>query len=94
MVGGLLVDSIGWRIAFLINVPVLAIALVITLRHIEETRDLDPSRRFDWLGSIVAAVAVGGLSFGVIRGGQQEWQDPVAWAAIAIGSWRSSVSRS
>ena len=45
----------------------------------------DRQRRFDWLGSIVAALAVGGLSFGLIRGGEQEWQDPVAWVAIAIG---------
>ena len=86
LVGGLLVDTIGWRVAFLVNVPILAVALVITLRHVQETRDTDTDRRFDWLGSIVAAVAVGGLSFGVIRGSEQEWRDPVAWAAIAIGA--------
>ncbi len=86
LVGGLLVDTIGWRVAFLINVPILAVALVITLRHVQETRDTDTDRRFDWLGSIVAAVAVGGLSFGVIRGSEQEWRDPVAWAAITIGA--------
>jgi len=86
LVGGLLVDTIGWRIAFLVNVPVLAIALAITLRHVAESRDVDARRRFDWLGSIVAALAVGGLSFGVIRGGEHEWQDPVAWIAVAIGA--------
>ena len=86
LLGGLLVDTIGWRVAFLINVPILAVALAITLRHIAESRDDDPDRRFDWLGAFVAAVAVGGLSFGVIRGGEHEWQDPIAWASIAIGS--------
>ena len=34
LAGGLLVDTIGWRIAFLVNVPILAIALAITLRHV------------------------------------------------------------
>ena len=86
LVGGMLVDSIGWRIAFLVNVPILAIALFITLRHVAESRDLDPERPFDWLGSLVATVAVGGLSFGVIRGGEHEWQDAAAWVAIAIGA--------
>jgi len=86
LVGGFLVDSIGWRIAFLVNVPILAIALVITLRHVAESRDIDARRRFDWLGSLVAAIAVGGLSFGVIRGGEHEWQDTVAWVAIAVGT--------
>ena len=84
--GGLLVDSIGWRFAFLVNVPILAVALAITLRHVQESRDLDARRGFDWLGSFVAAVAVGGLSFGVIRGGEREWRDPVAWTALAIGA--------
>jgi EmrB/QacA subfamily drug resistance transporter len=86
LVGGLLVDSIGWRIAFLVNVPILAIALFITLRHVAESRDLDSKRPFDWLGSLVATIAVGGLSFGVIRGGEHEWQDTAAWVAIAIGA--------
>ncbi|HEX2469797.1 MAG TPA: MFS transporter, partial [Candidatus Limnocylindrales bacterium] len=86
LVGGFLVDSIGWRIAFLVNVPILAGALVITLRHVAESRDIDARRRFDWLGSLVAALAVGGLSFGVIRGGEHEWQDTVAWVAIAVGT--------
>jgi EmrB/QacA subfamily drug resistance transporter len=85
LLGGLLVDTIGWRVAFLINVPILAVAIVITLRYIAESRDDDPDRRFDWLGAFVAAVAVGGLSFGVIRGGEHEWQDPIAWASIVIG---------
>jgi EmrB/QacA subfamily drug resistance transporter len=86
LAGGLLVDSIGWRFAFLVNVPILSVALAIALRHIEESRDLDARRRFDWLGSIVAAVAVGGLSFGVIRGGEHEWRDPTAWLIVAVGA--------
>jgi hypothetical protein len=86
LLGGLLVDTIGWRVAFLINVPILAVAVVITLRHVAETRDDDPDRRFDWLGAFVAALAVGGLSFGVIRGSEHEWQDPVAWVSIALGA--------
>lgn len=84
LVGGLLVDTVGWRFAFLVNVPVLAFALWVTLRHVADSRDT-AARRFDWLGSFVAALAIGGLSFGLIRGGEHDWQDPAAWAAIAIG---------
>ncbi len=85
LLGGLLVDTIGWRVAFLINVPVLAVALFVPRRQGAESGDLNRPARFDWLGSIVAAVAVCGLSFGIIRGGEQAWQDPVAWAAIGAG---------
>ena len=83
--GGIIVDSVGWRVAFLVNVPVLAVALWATLRHVQESRDEEASPHFDWLGSLVAALAVGGLSFGLIRGSQEEWQDPVAWASIVVG---------
>ncbi len=85
LVGGLLVDTIGWRFAFLINVPVLGFALWATLVHVQESTDLDPSKDFDWLGSLVAALAVGGLSIGLIRGQEYEWQDPLAWAALIVG---------
>jgi len=86
LVGGLMVDTIGWRFAFLINVPVLAFALWVTRAHVQETRDLHGTRRFDWLGSLVAAMAVGGLSAGLIRGQEQEWTDPLAWGLLAVGA--------
>lgn len=86
IVGGVIVDTIGWRFAFLINVPLLALALWVTIRHLAESRDKDASGRFDWLGAGVAALAVGGLAFGLIRGQAQAWSDGAAWVAIAIGA--------
>ena len=41
--------------------------------------------RFDWLGALVAALAVGGLSFGLIRGQERGWSDPVAVVALVTG---------
>ena len=83
--GGVLVDSVGWRAAFLVNVPLILVALF-ALRHVEESRDTSGDGRFDWLGSLVATLAVGGLAFGVIRGEQKAWADPIAWIALAIGA--------
>ena len=85
IVGGTIVDTVGWRIAFLINVPLLGFALWATLAHIAESRDTESTGRFDWLGAVVAALAVGGLAFGVIRGQANEWADAAAWVAIGIG---------
>jgi EmrB/QacA subfamily drug resistance transporter len=86
IVGGVLVDSAGWRASFLVNVPLVLIALYATLRHVEESRDTSSDGHFDWLGSLVATLAVGGLAFGVIRGEQEAWGDPLAWASLAIGA--------
>src|SRR3954471_10989825 len=84
-VGGLLVQSFSWRAAFLINLPLCALALWETLRHVAESRDETMSGRFDWLGAVTVAVAVGGVAFGTIRGQQQDWQDPIAFVFIGFG---------
>jgi EmrB/QacA subfamily drug resistance transporter len=84
-VGGLLVDTISWRAAFLINVPLILIALWATVVHVPESRDETASAHFDWLGSAIVALAVGGLAFGTIYGQQRDWQDPLGYLALAIG---------
>jgi len=85
-IGGMLVDTVSWRAAFLINVPLVAIALYATLAHVRESRDGSSSGRFDWLGALVAAIAVGGLSFGAIYGQQREWREPLAFVALGLGA--------
>jgi MFS family permease len=86
VVGGILVDSISWRAAFLINVPLLILALWATATHVRESRDEKATGRFDWLGAFVVAVAVGGLSFGTIYGQQREWRDPLGFVMLGAGA--------
>jgi EmrB/QacA subfamily drug resistance transporter len=83
--GGFLVDAVSWRVVFLINVPLVLLALYAGAVHVTESRDPQAQGRFDWLGAIVVALGVGGLSFGAIRGQQQQWTDPLAWLALGIG---------
>ncbi|MEX1262886.1 MAG: MFS transporter [Actinomycetota bacterium] len=85
-VGGLLVNTISWRMAFLVNLPLLAIAYVATIRYVPESRDPNASGHFDWLGSVVIVLAVGGLAFGTIRGQQQRWGEPVAIGSLVVGA--------
>src|SRR6059058_5875889 len=85
VVGGFLVDSISWRAAFLINVPLILIALWATYQHVPESRDEEATGAFDWIGSVIVALAVGGLAFGVIYGQQREWRDPLGFVALGVG---------
>jgi EmrB/QacA subfamily drug resistance transporter len=84
--GGVLVDTISWRAAFLINIPIIAVALYATWRYVPESRSDAPPAGFDWLGAIVVGVAVGGLAFGTVYGQQHEWRDPVAYIVLAVGA--------
>jgi EmrB/QacA subfamily drug resistance transporter len=84
--GGMLVDTLSWRAAFLINVPLVAVTMWAAIAHISETRDDAATGRFDWLGAALGAVAVGGLSFGAIYGQQRDWKDPIAYAALVVGA--------
>src|SRR5207244_9975624 len=61
VVGGFLVDSISWRAAFLINVPLILIALWATYVHVLESRDEEATGKFDCIGSIIVALAAGRL---------------------------------
>ncbi len=85
LIGGLLVQSISWRAAFLINIPLVLLALWAT-RVVPESRDERASGRFDWLGATVIAVGVGGLAFGATRGQEREWQDLLAFVALGVGA--------
>jgi EmrB/QacA subfamily drug resistance transporter len=84
LVGGLLVQSLSWRAAFLVNLPLVAIALW-ALSAVPESRDPDAPDRFDWLGACVVVLAVGGLAFGATRGDQSGWHDPLAFVALGVG---------
>ncbi len=85
VIGGLLVDTISWRAAFLINVPLVIVAAWATWQHVPESRDDQATSHFDWLGAAVVALAVGGLAFGAIYGQQRAWRDPVGYIALAVG---------
>ena len=85
LVGGLLVDTISWRSAFFINVPLVAIAAWATWRHVPESRNEQATRSFDWVGAGIVALAVGGLAFGAIYGQQRAWQDPFGYVLLGLG---------
>jgi EmrB/QacA subfamily drug resistance transporter len=85
-VGGVLVNTVSWRMAFFVNLPFLLVAYLATVRYVPESRDEEATGNFDWLGSLVVALAVGGLAFGTIRGQQHGWGEPVALVSLAVGT--------
>jgi EmrB/QacA subfamily drug resistance transporter len=64
--GGWLVEGPGWRWVFLINVPVAAVVIAVTLRHVPESRDEQETGRFDVAGAVLGALALAGITFALI----------------------------
>jgi EmrB/QacA subfamily drug resistance transporter len=85
VLGGAL-TAIDWRLVFLINVPLAAIAIAITLRA---TPQLEPeegaSRDLDLPGVVTFALAVGCLVFGLSEGPEGGWDKAQTIIPIAVG---------
>jgi EmrB/QacA subfamily drug resistance transporter len=90
LIGGVLVDTVGWRSIFWINVPVTVVAFVLAARFVPESRAARP-RRIDPFGQLLIAVALVALTFGIIEGPGYGWGSPliigcfVAAAAATVG---------
>lgn len=83
LVGGLLIDGLGWRSIFLINVPVGVASMALAWRSIDET----PRHRrpVDWFGQLFAAASLGLVTVGLIRGGSDGWATPATIGFFVAG---------
>ena len=70
---------------FLINVPVVAVALVAIAMLMPESRGADPSR-LDGLGVVLSSLGLVGVTYGVIQAGQEGWSSTRAVAGLVIGA--------
>jgi EmrB/QacA subfamily drug resistance transporter len=97
ILGGILVSATGWRSIFWVNVPIGAIAIVLAIRYIPESRAPRP-RRFDPVGQVLVAVLLVTLTYGIIEGPGQGWASPfiiacLTAAAVSLAGLVRSESR-
>ena len=72
VLGGALVDGIGWRSIFWINVPIGLLAVVLTMRFVPESRAPHP-RRLDPVGQVLVIVMLASLTYGIIAAPKAGW---------------------
>jgi EmrB/QacA subfamily drug resistance transporter len=96
LLGGVLVQSIGWRSIFWVNIPLGALALFLTARFVRESRAEQP-RRFDIFAQGLFIAALFALTSAVIDGrhaGWTSWPIAVGFAtavacAVGLVAWES-----
>ena len=81
VLGGWLVQAGGWRWVFLLNLPLAASVVVVTLRHVPETSDPSAHGRFDVSGAGLAALALAGITYALIQA-----TEPTGIAAVIVAA--------
>lgn len=83
--GGLLLDHFWWGSVFLVNVPIVVLALGLMLWLVPESRDPAPGR-IDPVGVLLSVAGLVLLVYGIIKGGQlADFTDPVVLLTVAGG---------
>ena len=85
LIGGLLVDLLSWRLAFLINVlPITATLILLARGGIRDTRRPDAS--IDWLGAVLCTVGLGAMVYALIEQPNFGWASPMIWVPLIGGA--------
>ncbi|MCO6542928.1 MAG: MFS transporter [Lactobacillus sp.] len=73
--GGLVTDSLNWHWIFLINIPIVILAMILSLTSLSMEKQTYKNIKIDWLGSITSMLALFFLTLGIIKGRVWQWAD-------------------
>jgi EmrB/QacA subfamily drug resistance transporter len=82
--GGLLMRSFSWGAVFWMNVPLLAVAFLGTLRMVPDSRD-PHATRLDPVGALLSIAAIGSLVYAVIEAPEHGWTSSSTMATVFVG---------
>jgi EmrB/QacA subfamily drug resistance transporter len=95
--GGVLVEW-SWRAIFLINIPLAVVIVVIALRHVPESRDVESAPGLDVVGTVLAVLGLGGLTYGLTgigeRGATPDLLVGLLVGVLAVGAFVQVERRS
>ena len=84
VLGGYLIDLTGWRAIFLINLPIVVVAITLALRAVpQDTRA--GSRRLDWVGALLVAASLTALTWGLTAISSAHPFDAAVAVALLVG---------
>jgi EmrB/QacA subfamily drug resistance transporter len=85
VIGGLLTSGLSWRWIFFVNLPIGIVALLVTLRMVDESRD-PHAQRPDLVGFATFSSGLAALTFGLIRSAADGWGSTTVVASLAAAA--------
>jgi EmrB/QacA subfamily drug resistance transporter len=86
LVGGLIVDNIGWNWIFYVNVPIGVLGIVVSQLVITESRDTSHEQSIDLPGLLTSGLALFALSYGLIEGNAKGWASTEILGLFAVAA--------
>jgi EmrB/QacA subfamily drug resistance transporter len=83
--GGWLILVASWRWVFLINLPLAVVVVVVSQRHVPETRDPTSAGRIDLLGAVLAVLGLAGVTYAIIELPARGAGSPAVVTAAVVG---------
>ena len=85
VIGGALVDSVGWRGVFWVNIPVGLAAIALTARYVPESR-AGVKRRLDPVGQVLVVLTLVALTYAIIEGPSRGWGSALILGCFAVAA--------
>jgi len=84
VIGGWLIEHASWHWIFLINVPIAAAVILISLYHVPESGN-PSAKRIDWWGALLATLSLAGLVCALLEASTLGWSHPFVLGSLIGG---------
>lgn len=85
MLGGVIVVYWGWRWIFFINIPIILLGYLFSLKSINESEVKHITRQLDWLGMLFLALTMAGIIMSLINSQTSGWLDTLTLTYLVVG---------
>ena len=83
--GGILISLLNWRWVFWINLPLIAVGLILCSFSLKNPPPTKQIVKLDWLGLVFLIFGLGALMYGITAGAQADWSSNSGWIFLSAG---------